>query len=288
MKYDHYGKNNKMSSSSSGGWVKATNRIFGICLLTLGLAACGGGSGGDGDNQGNDDPGANTPVFGQTGANACLITNTNQVDLACYLVPGEAGEMPELTFAAYLRDSSGNFKLTGSVDTYRWHDITANSAQYDLGGETTHFDWVDNVGYNGNGSITQTDSKGEPEQDELTRPLRPLIDAKEVVTNIGEDGTLTGHLKVFEPKTRTISLPGTNDTIQAHNAIMLVQKVAFSPGGLGLVSIEYYVPEVGPVAQINYLGCPDVAALSFRDDAAYYETKCASSLVGQATLHKAQ
>lgn len=224
--------------------------------------------------------------LGQAGANACLISNTNQVNLACYLVPGSPGEAPELTFAAYMRDNAGNFKLTSSADIYSWHDITSNSAQYDLGGETTHFDWDETDGPDG--SITQTDRKGATDQDELIRPLTPLVGAEKVVTNIGEDGTLTGQLVVFEPKTRTISVPGTNDTIEAHNAIMLVQTVAPSPGGPGLVSIDYYVPEVGAVAQTNYLGCPDVASLSFLDDAAYYEGKCASSLVSQAAILRAQ
>lgn len=244
-----------------------------ILLSSLWLTACGGSSSSsnDGDKGGDGAP----LTLGQEGSNDCLLENTNEVNLACYLVPGSPGDEPELVYASYTRQQ-GKFKLdTGASNgekTFSWHDINENSAQYDENGETTYFDWDE-----AEGTITQTYDKGAIDEDQLTRPLTPLIGNVETVTDVSEGETLEGKLKVFEPKKRTVIVPGTNHSVEANNAIMLVQISEAATDGSGLVSVQYSAPGAGHVALITYMHCQSVNDLDFRDDLNYYETQCASN-----------
>lgn len=249
-----------------------------ILASALTVTGCGGSSSNSDDGSGFG--GNNTPTFGQSGDNECLIENTNEVDLACYLVPGKPGEEPTLTYATYVREdgkfvraSSGNnpWGISNGETVFSWKNIAANAAEYDQLGTTTYFEWDET-----DDTIIQIDGKGLPDEDKLTRPLTPVIGAEETVTSTSEGDTIIGSLMVFAPKARTVKVPGTEKTIETLNAIMVVQ-IADMGMGLGLVSVEHYVPGFGGVALTHYMGCPDVANLDFRDDAAYYETKCASS-----------
>lgn len=86
-------------------------------------------------------------TLGQESSNDCLLTQTNEVNLACYLVPGNPGDKTKLTYAVYDR-LQGSFEIdtraySGVLNgekIFDWHDITKNSAQYDENGETTYFD----------------------------------------------------------------------------------------------------------------------------------------------------
>lgn len=248
-----------------------------LLVSALALTGCGGSSSDSKDD--NNSGGNSTPTFGQSDDNACLIENINAVNLACYLVPGKPGDEPNLTYATYARED-GKFVLANSTNNpwgvsngetvFSWKNITGNSAQYKQLGTITYFEWDETAN-----TITQVDGKGLPDEDKLTRPLTLVIDAEETVTSTSEGETITGSLMAFAPKTRTIKVPGTDRTVKALNAIMVVQ-VADTGMGFGLVSVEHYVPGVGGVALTHYMGCPDVASLDFRDDAAYYEAQCAT------------
>ena len=228
------------------------------------LSACGGSS----------SSGSKIPTFGLKGDNPCYIDNTNQVDLSCYLVPGETGENPKLTYTTYVRDK-GDFVLATAENntrgvkngesTFSWSKITESTAQYKQLTETTYFSWDDT-------NITQTDDTDDAEEEKLTRTLTPLIGAENTVTQ----GSRTGKFMVFEPKERTITAPGTDTEILARNAIMVVQIVDLGIG-YGLVTVEHYAPSDGAVALTHYLTCPKVAELDFVDNAEYYEEKCAST-----------
>lgn len=267
------------SSFSEARFLGLRLSIF-LFASALAVTGCGGSSSSSSNNSSGG-----MPVFGEGDAdNSCYISNMNAVDLACYLVPGGQGEEPTLTYATYVRQGSkfviakeGNnpWGVKNGKTDFSWSNITKNKAEYKQLGvtdkATTHFEWNDT-----DNEITQIDKKGEPDEDTLVRPLTPVIDNEESVTNVSDGNTYVGDLMVFKPKTRTIKVPSTNKAIKAHNAIMAVQ--IFDMGvGIGLVSVEHYVPDVGAVALTHYTNCPDVASLEFKDNAAYYAEKCMSS-----------
>lgn len=242
---------------------KAITSQLALPVLIIGgalLSACGGSSSSSSSNEPSS--------FGSPDHNPCFISQTNQVNLACYLVPGEPNETPTDHYATYQRNS-GKFSVTGVV-TYNWSNITPNAAQYEADGEVFYFKW--DAAAN---ELTQIDHKGQADEGKLTRPLTPVIDAEEMVTNVEAGNTQTGKLVAFQPRTRTIKIPGATHIIKAHNAIMTVQ-VAEYGNGSGLVSVEYYAPKVGAVAAFKYLNCPDIANLHITDDVNNYEAHCAS------------
>lgn len=242
-----------------------------ILLSSLYITACGGSSDGNDNKPKGSQPIPAQPVFGQQGNTSCFYEQTNEVDLACYLVPGSEGDTPTAYYASFRRNA-GKFTATDNIATYNWSGITTSTAQYEAEGDVFHYEWNDTAD-----ESTQVESKGQPEESTLTRPLTPVIDAEETVTNQDPDGTLSGKMMVFEPSTRIINVPGSQRAIKAYNAIMLVQKIEILPNGSGLVSIEYYVPEVGVVAAVKYMNCPNLDSLNFVDDANYYEGLCAST-----------
>lgn len=242
---------------------------FGLILFSaLTLSACGSGGGDDGKSPDSGGGSADkTELGGTPGSGTCV--NNGVVDLACYFVPGKAGDTPTIERTVY--QWNGNQFVSKGTQTSQF-TIQKNEAAVTNTGPLTD----GNEKYEWGATELRLANIGDPNDstDDSTIILPrnyTLADLSVAIENdVGGSNNIVGHMAVFEPKPRTITVAG--DTVTANNAIMRVFKVTIS--GNTIVHLDVLIPQGGAVASIDYLGCTAGANIAFKDSVSYYEQNC--------------
>lgn len=250
---------------------KAGTRIGYALLLSsaMALTACGGGGSGgssSGDNAKTPPAGNNTDatVGGEAGTNPCVTGNI--VDMKCYMVPGDTGDKPVIKETVYQwNGANNNFESQG--ERTRTLEIKANSATISVTGALSA---GAQTGYSWN---TEDFTVTNPDSSTATFKRSFTLGSEQTVTEVSGSDTIESRSMVFGPKSRTLTIPGTNNKITANNAILrvIIQK------DIPLAHVAVLIPNRGVIAQISYLGCKEAkeaGSLTFVDDANYYETTC--------------
>lgn len=248
----------KSGSQKTVNWVPGLRLAVGLLASALLVSACGGGGGGDvGAASGGE-----STIGGTPGVNACVTGNI--VDMQCYMVPGVTGDKPVVKETAYQWSSTKN-KFVSKGERTRSFDIQANRADIVSSGALS----VGSFSYEWDGT-TFTVNNPDGSTAEFSQTFALGTERSFIETS--GTGTVIAHQMVFAPKSRTITLPGTNDKVTVNNAIL---RVVMEPT-LPMAHVAILVPGKGAVAAIDYLGCvaADDGTFKFLDDVSYYETNC--------------
>ncbi len=251
---------------------KAKFKNMGIILLSaLAFSACGGGGGGDDGGTGGGSSGGagdgGITVGGAPGDNAC-VDSAGIADMKCYMVPGDTGDTPSVSETVYQWNSTSS-KFVSQGTRTRAFDIKANSADITSTGALSAGDPVSYSWTSSNFTVTNPDGSIA----KFSRYIQTGGKSGESIIETSGTTTVTAYVEVFGPQTYTLTIPGTNDTLTANNAILRVMQV---PSAANIAHISVLIPEQGAVAAIDYINCGAVGTgnLQFKNDISYYETTC--------------